>query len=227
MQMDEVLQFQRLSDRQKKRLDEHGYVTIDDFLPQELYQRLLSDLMASEAKIHYQIRPAHYSHVFASKIETLPHADEAYIAKFALIKEQSSLASLREVFEEHLAPVLKEASDGVARYALFPGAARVRGGDVYRAHQDGYAGIVGYSLFVNEGWCWDYGGILTYVRDADTAEPIFPRGNRLLLRNERFKHFHFLNTVEQHCGKEQYIVLGWADAVPGESSAARGDYFEF
>jgi hypothetical protein len=223
----DVLNLTRLSAEQQHRLDRHGYVTIDDFLPAELYARLLADLKAAEAQIHYQLRPAHYSHVFASELSHLPRPDEPYIAKFSLIHEQSSLQSLQQVFREHLAPLMKEASHGAARYALFPGAVRARGGDVYRAHQDGYAGIVGYSFFVNEGWCWDYGGILTYVRDNDLAEPIFPRGNRLLLRNEKFKHFHFLNTIEQHCPKEQYIVLGWADAQPGEPSAARGKYFEF
>jgi hypothetical protein len=223
----EVLTRPHLSASQLERLATHGYVVIDDFLPAELFARLLQDLKASEAQVTYQVRPAHYSHVFASGFPNLPRADEPYIAKFSLIREQQRLASLREVFHEHLAPAMKEASAGAARYALFPGAVRVHGGDLYRAHQDGYAGIVGYSLFINEGWCWDYGGILTYVRENDVAEPIFPRGNRLLLRNEKFRHFHFLNTIEQHCTKEQYIVLGWADAQRGESSAVRGDYFEF
>ena len=217
----------RLTDAQRHRLATHGYVVIDDFLPAALHAQLLTELKSSEAKIQYQVRPAHYSHVFASELTTLPRADEPYIAKFSLIREQHRLASLRQAFHGHIAPAMKEATDGAARYALFPGAVRVQGGDVYRAHQDGYAGIVGYSFFVNEGWCWDYGGILTYVRENDVAEPIFPRSNRLLLRNEKFRHFHFLNTVEQHCPREQYIVLGWADAKPGESSAVRGDYVEF
>lgn len=217
----------RLTPLQKQRIDTHGYVVIDDFLPPALYERLLRDLKSRPSEPQYQIRPAHYSHVFASEIGTLPRPHEPYIAKFSLIREQERIASLQTMFREHLAPVLKEASNGAASHALFPGAVRVRGGDVYRAHQDGYAGIVGYTFFLNEGWCWDYGGILTYVRDDDTAEPIFPRGNRLLLRNETFKHFHFLNTVEQHCPTEQYLVLGWADSKPGETSAVRGAYHEF
>lgn len=226
MPIPEVLARARLSEAQKRRMHSHGYVVIDDFLPKALYERLLAELKAGEAKIHYQIRPGHYGHVFASEFPNLPRADEPYIAKFSLIRNQTALPALREVFDEHLAPVMKEATDGAARHALFPGAVRARGGDVYRAHQDGYAGIVGYTMFINEGWCWDYGGILTYVRDDDVAEPIFPRSNRLLLRDETFKHFHFLNTIEQHCNKEQYLVLGWADAKPGESSAVRGDYLE-
>jgi hypothetical protein len=223
----EVLSRPRLTQSQKHRLDSHGYVVIDDFLPAALHERLLNELKTSDAKIQYQVRPAHYSHVFASELMTLPRPDEPYIAKFSLIREQQRLASLRAAFHDHIAPTMKEATGGDARYALFPGAVRAHGGDVYRAHQDGYAGIVGYSLFINEGWCWDYGGILTYVRENDIAEPIFPRSNRLLLRNEKFRHFHFLNTIEQHCPREQYIVLGWADTKPGETSAVRGDYFEF
>jgi hypothetical protein len=226
VQMAEILEFPRLTAGQRQRLDSHGYVTIDDFLPAELFERLLADLKASAAKIHYQVRPEHYGHVFASPFATLPRPEETYIAKFSLV-DPGSLPVLQDVFHKHLAPIMKEATAGAAVHALFPGAVRLRGGDVYRAHQDGYAGIVGYSLFVNEGWCWDYGGILTYVREAEVAEPIFPRANRLLLRNEKFKHFHFLNTIEQHCNREQYIVLGWAGAVPGEGSAARGEYSEF
>ncbi len=216
-----------LTDAQKARLNSHGYIIIDDFLPLDLHDRLLEELRRGQALIHYQVRPGDYEHVFASGMKNLPSADEPYIAKFSLIQGQRDLPSLQEVFHGHLAPMMKQASDGLARFSLFPGAARVRGGDVYRAHQDGYAGIVGYSLFINGGWSWDYGGILTYVREEDVAEPIFPRSNRLLLRNETFRHFHFLNTVEQHCPLEQYIVLGWADSREGESSAVRGAYEEF
>ncbi|KGG14949.1 hypothetical protein EV06_2017 [Prochlorococcus sp. MIT 0602] len=103
----------------------------------------------------------------------------------------------------------------------------MRSGDVYRSHHDGFAGIVGFSLFVNEGWSWDYGGILTYVRDEFTAEAIFPQSNRLVLRNETMKHFHFLNTVEQYCPKEQFLILGWADSKAADASKSLGSYHEF
>ena len=157
----------------------------------------------------------------------LPDENEAYIAKFNILNEREKLPYLNEVFNEYIIPLLKIATDNQAKYALFPGAVRLGGGDVYRTHQDAYAGIIGYSFFLNHGWKWDYGGILTYVRDEDIAEPIFPRSNRILLRNESFKHFHFLNSIEQFAIKEQYIVLGWADVKKGEDSLARGEYLEF
>ena len=108
-------------------------------------------------------------------------------------------------------------------YAISPNAVKLKSGDLYRAHHDEYAGSVGYSFFLNDGWCADYGGILTYVK-WDTLEPIYPLANRLLLRNETLKEFHFLNSVEQFCTKEQYIVLGWADTKSGENSKIRGEY---
>jgi len=208
-------------------LNSHGYVVIDDFLPKSLHNDLLKDFDRTPAKINFQVRPSHYSHVFKSAIPNLPDESEPYIAKFKMLEARESIKSLRTAFEEYIAPIIKAATKNKAQYALYPGAVRLGSGDVYRTHQDSYAGIIGYSLFINHGWKWDYGGILTYVRDDQTVEPIFPVSNRLLLRNESFKHYHFLNTVEQYSTLEQYIILGWADQNPGEASETRGTYTRF
>ena len=219
--------FDNLTSTQIETLNTHGYIVVDNFLPEPLHDKLLSDFESRSITTHYQIRPNHYSHVFKSGLDTLPDEQEAYIARFGIINGRQEIESLKEAFLEHLNPIMKKASANEAKFALFPGAVRLATGDVYRSHQDAYAGIIGYSYFLNRGWKWDYGGILTYVRDDENSEPIFPRSNRLLLRNEKFKHFHFLNSIEQFALREQYIVLGWASAEKGESSVARGEYFEF
>jgi hypothetical protein len=216
-----------LSQDQRERFHEHGYVIVDDFLPNDLHQRLLFEFRNRPAQVHYQMRGGHYSHVFESEFETLPKPNEPYLAKFSLLAEPREISGLDDAFQGYIAPMLKQATDGAARFALYPGAVRLRSGDVYRAHQDAYAGLVGYTYFLNEGWCWDYGGILTYVRDSFEGEPVYPRSNRLLLRDERRRQFHFLNTIEQHCDKEQYLILGWADSKRGNNSQVRGTYEEF
>lgn len=201
----------KLNERQLDQINTHGYIVIDNFLPEALYKSLHHGLKIGRLEQVLQIKPNHYSHVFKSTNEYLPQEDESYIAKFSLVKGG---INLNLMFRDHLVKVT---------HAIFPGAVKLKCGDVYRAHHDEYAGVVGYSYFLNDGWCADYGGILTYVKGS-TLEPIFPVANRLLLRNETFKDFHFLNTVEQFCPKEQFIVLGWADTKKGESSKIRGDY---
>ena len=214
-----------LSNDQKNIFNKHGYIVIDNFLPADLHKKLKLELKTSTYNNNHQIRKEHYKHVFSSTKDTLPNSSESYIAKFSLI-ETNQLESLKKTFWDHLAPILKEASNYKAKHSLLPAAVRLRSGDVYRAHQDAYAGIVGFSFFINDGWCWDYGGILTYVREEFKAESIFPKSNRLLLRNETFKHFHFLNTIEQYCTKEQYLLLGWADSNLKEDHKSLGKYYE-
>jgi hypothetical protein len=213
-----------LTEFQLERLSNFGYVIIDNFLPINFHDKLLKELMNTSSKIHYQIRSGHYNHVFHSDITTLPQGNESYIAKFRMLENRQLLPNLNVFFNDFIKPILKEGSKNEAKFSLFPSAVRLESGDTYRAHQDSYAGIVGFSYFINPGWRWDYGGILTYINGATTAEPIFPLTNRLLLRNETVKKFHYLNTIEQYALNEQYIILGWADKTQGEESEVRGKY---
>lgn len=214
-----------MTEEQQERFNEYGYIIIDDFLKGEDYAQILHELKYGSYGINLQVKPEHYAHVFKSEIKTLPNEAEQYVAKFSLMAEISKERGFDKLFYKYLIPTMKEACPQM-KYALYPGAVRLKSGDVYRAHQDAYAGIIGYSYFVNDGWCWDYGGILTYVRDEYTSEMIYPKANRLLLRNEKFKHFHFLNSIESFCAKEQYIILGWADSTKGETSNVRGEYHD-
>ncbi len=209
-----------LAPAQINKFNEHGYIIIDDFLPADTYDWLMTKLTLSESIPITQIRPKHYNHVFSSDNKTLPRVNETYIAKFGIIDDKEML----NPFFHKIVPLMKEVAP--IAHALYPGCVRLKSGDGYRAHQDSYAGIVGYSYFANDGWCADYGGLLTYVRSEDEFEVIFPKPNRLLLRNEKFKQFHYLNTIEQYCPREQFIILGWADSKKGETSHVRGEYLD-
>ncbi len=215
-----------LTPAQIELFNTHGYVIIDDFLPSVTLHDLNRNIhQADSITPIFQNKPEHYSHVFKSSGLNLPGPSEAYIARFALLGGNALKMAMQRLLTRHLAPIMKQACPEIT-HALLPNAIRLRSEDVFRAHQDGYAGVCGYSFFVNNGWTWDYGGLLTYVRGEAEAEVIFPKNNRLLLRNEKHKHFHWLNTVEPWVTKNQYIILGWADTKKGETSEIRGEYLE-
>ena len=60
-------------------------------------------------------------------------------------------------------------------------------------HVDDYAGEAGYTIFINNNWKWDYGGILNFVRCQDMALPVFPENNLAIIRDESKKSFHFVS----------------------------------
>ncbi len=210
----------------KLELREKGYTIIDNFLPQDLHDNLINELDNRSTTIHYQYKDKNYSHVFKSENMNLPGENEAFIARFKTIDNRTELPYLKTLYTDYLQPVMRATTGGEAKYSMFPLAFRMDGGDGFRGHNDAFAGVIGYSFFLNKGWCWDYGGILTYVHEADKAEPIFPKSNRLLLRDEHEKRFHYLNTIEPYCPKDQYIIVGWADKEFRNESPIRGEYYD-
>jgi hypothetical protein len=189
---------------------EQGYTIIDNFLAQELHDELLIELDAANYEINYQFRHGYYQELLKSDNINNPDENEIYIAKFKKIKSLKEIQSLQKFFKQYIISIVKEISNNLVSYSVFPTAVKLSSGDLYRVHHDAFHGEVGYSYFINRGWKWDYGGILTYIFEDLNGKPIFPKSNRLLLRNEKFKQFHFLNSIESFATSEQYIVLGWA-----------------
>jgi hypothetical protein len=203
---------------------EQGYTIIDNFLSQELHDELLNQLDSAKFEINYQLRHGYYKDLLKSENINNPNEDECYIAKFKKIKSLKEINILQQFFKENIIPIMKEISNNTVNYSVFPTAVKLSSGDLYRMHHDAFNGEVGYSFFINRGWKWDYGGILTYIFDELSAKPIFPKSNRLLLRNEKFRQFHFLNSIENFATTDQYIILGWASQNLLTPSKVLGDY---
>jgi len=213
-----------ITDINRIEFKEQGYTIIDNFLAQELHDELLNEFDEANSEINYQLRHGYYQEKLKSNNINHPDENECYIAKFKKLKSLKKMQSLQEFFEENIISIVKEISNNLVNYSVFPTAVKLSSGDLYRVHHDAYNGEVGYSYFINRGWKWDYGGILTYIFEDLTAKPIFPKSNRLLLRNEKFKQFHFLNSVENFATSEQYIILGWASEKLLAPTKVLGDY---
>jgi hypothetical protein len=200
----------QITEINKIEFKDQGYTIIDNFLSQELHDELLNYFDTAKFEINYQLRHGYYEELLKSNNDNNPDENECYIAKFKKIKPNKEVNALQEFFKNNIIPITKEISNNLVNYSVFPTTVKLSSGDLYRVHHDAFNGEVGYSFFINRGWKWDYGGILTYIFENLNAKPIFPKSNRLLLRNERFKQFHFLNSIENFATSEQYIILGWA-----------------
>lgn len=88
---------------------------------------------------------------------------------------------------------------------------KLSSGSFYRSHLDKYAGICGYTYFLNRQWMWDYGGILRFYSEKNLDSfSIFPKSNRILIRDEKERLFHDVSIVSKYAKNDQYLILGWA-----------------
>ena len=216
--------FSQITDVHRMEFIEHGYTIIDNFLSQELHDELLNKFETAKFEINYQLRDGYYKDLLKSGNHNNPDENECYIAKFKKIKSHKEIELLQEFYREYIIPIMKEISNNLVNYSVFPTAVKLSSGDLYRVHHDAFNGEIGYSFFINRGWKWDYGGILTYIFEDLNAKPIFPKSNRLLLRNEKFKQFHFLNSIENFATADQYLILGWASENFHAPTKVLGNY---
>ena len=84
-------------------------------------------------------------------------------------------------------------------------------GSFLRMHVDDYAGELGFTIFINDGWKWDYGGILNFVSEnGEKAFPVFPENNMAIIRNESYKSFHYAAQQTSYSNADQFLLVGWA-----------------
>ena len=215
------------SSEEKENFFGKGYFRFSDFVSDDMREKLFNEIESLEYEEVEQVREGHYAHVFASAFANSPDESEPFITKFDMAKDITQTKILNEVWREKLVPACRWLTGQKAKYFLFPNVYRIRAGHHFRFHVDDFAGTVGYSYFINDGWKWDYGGILNYVLNEDHCEAIFPFDNSVLLRNEEIKNHHFLPMVPDFVTKVQYIILGWGANDDRGESKHRGKYHFF
>ena len=203
-----------------------GLNRLPNFLDQDAYKELDTIIQHSEFEEIYQERPEHYKHVFRSSSKRLNTEDDSYKARFDLANNERSIELIKEKLFPYFVSALKSFNKDL-KYFMIPSLVRLREGSFYRTHVDDYAGQAGYTYFFNEGWKWDYGGILTYAEsDGSNSFPIFPENNMMLLRDENIKAFHYVTQQMAYANKSQYLLLGWASIDEIKDSKIR-NYIKF
>ena len=185
------------------------------FLPLDLHYHLLALAKASEFVLDQQSKEQHYSHVFYSPSNIIASIHEVYSARFYVNCSDHLSNHALAKFMPRVTTLLKE-HDKSLRYFQVPVIHKLSHGCYYRMHTDNYAGKMGYTYFLNDGWMWDHGGILRFYDETSYESfSIFPKTNTLLLRDESKPLFHDVSVVAEHSSNSQYLILGWAsDKMP-------------
>ncbi|HTL48309.1 MAG TPA: 2OG-Fe(II) oxygenase [Verrucomicrobiae bacterium] len=195
----------------QKAYDDKGYVSVDDFLPEDAAQELVKRWDNTTWEEINQVRPDHYKHVFATQSPFLPRPEEAYMARFDRSKPIEEAADFKAFFQKHFIPMMDKVT-GKKMQHFDARCYRLRPGQFYRAHIDDYAGEVGMIYYFNTRWCWDWGGLLmvTLDNDPDFCDVIYPKFNRLVLLNHRtFRFPHFINPVTDYAKTPRYTIVAF------------------
>jgi hypothetical protein len=95
----------------------------------------------------------------------------------------------------------------------------------WRSHIDTYAGDIGFTFFFSKSWKWDYGGILSFIKN-DRSHQVFPNNGSIILRNESIKPPHYVSYVPQYVKSHYYLAVGWLSSNDRGSSDIRGEYIK-
>jgi len=202
-----------MNHNQLEQYQEKGYIVIDNFLPQEVVEKL-NNLYSQEKNWEQirQVREKHYQHVFATKSQFLPKDDEFYMAKFDRCRNLEKNQYLNQIYSQYFIPSLNYFSQtnlsnfDIRCYQLSPG-------NFYRSHIDDYAGSIGCVFYLNKRWIWDWGGLLhinSFDGDSNFVETIFPKFNRIiLLDHKKFKFPHFVSVVSEFAKEPRFSIVSF------------------
>ena len=207
----------------KKIFNEFGVKYYENYLDQNTSFQIYDSFDVLEFTKIRQEKFGHYGHVFSVDQKTYPSKDESYAAEFNVCIDPRK----NTIFDDFFMNFIKNIKTDFPsmNYYIYPQVNKITTHTFWRSHVDTYAGDVGFTFFFTRNWKWDYGGILSFIKD-DKAFQIFPNNGTLLLRNEVQKPPHYVSLVPPYVNKHYYLAVGWLSTVDKGSSDIRGDYIK-
>lgn len=195
---------------QDQIIDWPGLESKRKFFSNEILQEIKLKIKYANFERVYQERVSHYSHVFKSSSLRITDSDEIYISNYFQAVDSDTIEFLKNILAPIIGREIKNKMPNI-KNIMTPQLMRFSPGSFLRMHVDDYAGEAGFTIFINDGWRWDYGGILNFVSlDGEKALPIFPEDNMAIIRDESKKSFHYVSQQTSYSHSDQYLLVGWA-----------------
>jgi hypothetical protein len=173
-----------------------SYCIEDNFLG-SLSDELLRRFYGASYDVVNQYKPDHYAGLQKQEAFGWPSSEETYLATFCRCYTSPSVVEFHKRVDARL-----------GCETMPPLVYRLDPGDHFRCHVDDFLGNVGYTYFLNRDWKWDWGGLLM-VMEGEEARAIFPKHDRLLVRDETNPIRHFVSPVAPWARESQYLMIGF------------------
>ena len=197
-------------DTEKQINEWPGLKAQSEFFSTDILKKIKYQISNATFEKVYQERESHYSHVFKSANKRITENGEVYISNYYQAIDRETQEFLKNIIAPIIGREIKKIIPNISNI-MPPQLMRFSKGSFLRMHVDDYAGEAGYTIFINENWKWDYGGILNFVSiEGDIALPIFPENNLAIIRDESKKSFHFVSEQTSYSKSDQYLLVGWA-----------------
>ena len=181
-----------------------------NFFSNDILQEIKLVIKYAEFEKVYQERVSHYSNVFKSPSSRITNPGEIYISNYFQAVDKNTTEFLKNILAPIIGREIKNKMPNI-KNIMIPQLMRFSPGSFLRMHVDDYAGEAGFTIFINDGWRWDYGGILNFVSiNGEKACPIFPEDNMAIIRDESKKSFHYVDQQTTYSNSDQYLLVGWA-----------------
>ncbi len=187
-----------------------GYAVVSDAVPIDLAQRCRQLYLNAPFERQDQVRPEHYSHVFATEDQRLPREDEPYLAKFYRSIDAEKSDIIHELVDGHLKTLVEQISGIVCDKGFDGRAIKLERGDYIRFHVDNYHAAVGFIFYMSERWEWDWGGILQVAADPSSdVSGLMPRFNQLVVIDHGRRMPHAISTVAEYAMEPRLALAGF------------------
>jgi len=214
-------------DNIKKEYDKNGYVVIDDFLPVDVYNKIVKVFRGDLYVEITQSFDDRYE-LWKNNDKYFPSVDEVYTNHFWGSPDISHNSKVLNVYQKYIKPVVNLISGGQAGKGRHQATKYNKNGkDFLRTHIDDYMGYIGYVMhFQKETWKYDWGGLLQMSID-ENIKTILPQPNRLVVHNHSMGIPHWVTPVNGWSKEDRYTLTGFCikrgEELP-ETWRSRNDY---
>lgn len=181
---------------------------IKNVLPIDIIQTMRQAFLDADYDLIVQERKGHFKRNFSLPQKHIPDHNEIYTSKFFKSRYLETSDYIRSLYLEYLQPIIEHRL-GLKVREFDLRCYKMTSGGHFRIHKDDYTADIGFILYLNLDWKWDWGGLLLTIQDNQASVNI-PEFNKLILLTHRQgQHPHCVTHVTDYALEPRLMLVGF------------------